>query len=470
MTGTASRMGRSSARYGLLAVLAASVVAVAVLALATPGTARLAAVPDAPPKTDPTGPNPLGSPAVEDTTAVTPPEDEQGPPEAAPEEPTVALPDGNEAAAGELIVNYDEDVAEAGQASLRQRSDATLENDFPEIDAEVVALPEAADTAEALRSEKERLEADPAVEHVDYNYVVEALWSPDDPYFRQGYQGNVRAVDALRAWNHTRGGTRVAVLDSGCSKAHYELNEGKVIAQTDKHYDDGLANDLNGHGTHVSSILAADTNNGIGIAGGAPGASILCAKVLGNDGLTTTDNIMEGMRWAREKGARVINMSLGGAGYQRSFSELTTSMYRRGIFVVAASGNDNAYREAAYPAAYPGVMGVGGTTRDGTERYLTEFGGSNWGPYVDIAAPGESIWGASITGKNDYALYNGTSMATPHVAAAGALLAAKGARAPDIFRSLQATADDRGARGRDDKFGHGLVDYHGAMLHYLRNR
>lgn len=277
-------------------------------------------------------------------------------------------------------------------------------------------------------------------------------------------------MDAPRAWNRSLGGTRVAVLDSGCYKGHLELNEGKVVAQTDKYYNDGIANDENGHGTHVTSILAADTNNGVGISGGAPGARILCAKVMSNSGSSTTDVVMEGMRWAKANGARVINMSLGGGSYQQSFADLTASMYSSGIFVVAASGNDNAYRRAYYPAAYPGVMAVAGTERDGTGRYLTQNGGSNWGPYVDIAAPGESIWGASISGSNGYVLYNGTSMATPHVAAAGAILASKGARAPAIFKSLRATADDRGARGRDNVYGSGLVDFHGGLLHYQQSR
>ena len=441
--------------------------AVAVLVMAAPGGARIAdATSDTPPAGGPAGPNPLGVPTVERESE---PVEEQGPPESVPEEPTVRLPDGTEAVADELIVNY-EDAVTAGRASLRQKTGATLEMSFPEIDAEVVALEEAAGTAGELEAEKAAFERDPAVEAVDYNYVVRAAWSPNDPYFRGGSQGNVHAVDALRAWNHSRGAARVAVLDSGCRKGHLELNEGKVVKQADLYYKDGVANDEYGHGTHVASILAADTNNGVGIAGGAPGARILCAKVLSNSGGSTSDVIMDGMRWAKANGARVINMSLGGAGYQRSFAELTDSMYEGGVFVVAAAGNDNAYRKAVYPAAYPGVMAVGGTERDGTGRYLTQNDGSNWGPYVDIAAPGEGIWGAAIGGNDRYVAYNGTSMATPHVAAAGAILASKGARPPEVFKSLRATADDRGARGRDDVYGSGLVDFHGGLLHYQRSR
>lgn len=382
----------------------------------------------------------------------------------------VTLPGGTEAAAGELIVGYEEGVTETGQADLRREASATLEKDFPEIDAEVVDLAHTAGTAEELAAEKARIEADPAVEYVDYNYVVRAAWSPNDPYYRGGSQANIRVVDAPRAWDRSRGGVRVAVLDTGCYRGHRELNGGKIVAQTDKYYGDGIADDRQGHGTHVASILAADTDNGIGIAGGAPAAQLLCAKVIGDGGTTTTDVVMDGMRWAKTNGAKVINMSLGGAGYQRSFDELATSMYESGVFVVAASGNDDAYTRAYYPAAYPDVMAVAGTTRDGTRRYATATGGSNWGPYVDIAAPGESIWGASIAGSDRYVLYSGTSMATPHVAAAGAILAARGARASDVFGSLLATAEDRGAVGRDDVYGAGLVGYHEGLLHYQGGR
>lgn len=466
MTNPISERTRPFARSALVILAAASVAALCLLVLAAPGGAQLGTIFDAPPRTDPTGPNPLGAPTVERATA---PMDEQGPSESVAAGRTVALPDGTEAVAGELIVNYENGVA-TRQSDLRRQAGATLKTDFPEIDAEVVALDEAAGTAGELEAKKAEIEADPAVESVDYNYVVRAAWSPNDPYFRGGYQANVRAVDAPRAWERSRGGARVAVLDSGCYRGHVELNEGKVVAQTDKYYGDGIANDERGHGTHVSSILAADTNNGAGIAGGAPGAQILCAKVLSNSGTSTTDVVMDGMRWAKANGARVVNMSLGGASYQRSFAELTASMYRSGVFVVAGAGNDNRYRGAYYPAAYPGVMAVAGTERDGTGRYLTANGGSNWGPYVDIAAPGEGIWGASISGPDRYVMYSGTSMATPHVAAAGAILASRGARAPAIFKSLRATADDRGARGRDDVYGSGLVDYHGGLLHYQRSR
>lgn len=142
----------------------------------------------------------------------------------------------------------------------------------------------------------------------------------------------------------------------------------------------------------------------------------------------------------------------------------------RGIFIVAAAGNENRYKEYDFPAAYAGVMAVAGTEKDGTGRYVTSRGGSNWGPYVDIAAPGESIWGARRGSRNKYTAENGTSSATPHVAAAGALLAAKGARSPQIKRAIIRTANDRGTPGRDNKFGHGLVDFDGSVNYYLKRK
>ncbi len=104
-------------------------------------------------------------------------------------------------------------------------------------------------------------------------------------------------------------------------------------------------------------------------------------------------------------------------------------------------------------------MAVAGTTRDGTQH-----GGSSRGPYVDIAAPGEDIRGAYVGNKEAYQTLSGTSMATPHVSAAAALLAAKGRSVEAIHRRLETSADDRGAQGRDNAFGHGLVDFHGSFV------
>ena len=424
---------------------------------------------DAPPLGEIAGDNPLGEPTVEDVSEPVAPADEQ-PPSAAPDEATVDAGAGDGLVdANELIVVYKEGTTQdqrltavngAGEASA----------DYPEISTSVVSVspPSAEATADerlsALDQAKAELAADPNVEAVEYDDAFEAVaWSPNDPRYRGGYQGNIRAVDAPRAWSYARGPTKVAVLDSGRYRGHVDLDGTKVVQQRDFAYNDPYADDRVGHGTHVASILAAQTNNGAGIVGGAPAAQIMCAKVTNDVGAATNSNILDGLSWALNNNAKVVNMSLAGGRHSRAIARLTLRMYNDQVFIAAAVGNDNQRQRVNYPAAYPGVMGVAGTERDGNGRYLTQNGGSNWGPYVDIAAPGESIWGAAVAYPNAYTMKSGTSMASPHVAAAGALLKARGYGAPFVHRQLTITADDRGPAGCDEYYGCGLVDFHGAV-------
>lgn len=382
-------------------------------------------------------------------------------------EKTIILPDGTEAVAGELLVNYRVDVSDSVRSDLRRRTDVELGQNYPELHVEAVDVEKNGTTLQQLATKKARIEADPAVESVDYNRVRRIAWSPDDELFRKGEQDNLKAVDAPQAWDISRGANvRVAVLDTGCFAGHPELDGGKVAAQTDVYYGDGVADDRNGHGTHVASVLAADTNNRLGIAGAAPEAKVLCAKVLSDSGTGNTRTLLAGLRWARDNGARVVNLSVVGGGYQESEARAFRDLHAGGIFVAAAAGNEYSYRKAVYPAAYPGVTAVTATRRDGTGRWVSGRYGSNRGPYIDVAAPGGSIWGAGV-GKPRYRQQSGTSLATPHVSAGAALLAAEGAGSAEITTAIRGAAVDRGANGRDDVFGYGLVNY-AAALHSVR--
>lgn len=212
------------------------------------------------------------------------------------EEPTVTLAGGREVVSEDLIVNYKRGTSEHMQNVVRKRLSTVLGEDYPEINTEVVELEKPATNARNLAAKKAQIEANPAVESVEYNQVYKVAWVPNDPLLRRGKQRNLRAVRAPKAWDRSRGGVRVAVLDSGCYRKHVELNERKIIRQTDVYYGNRLANDELGHGTHVSSILAADTNNRRGIAGGAPSAKILCAKVTSNTGKSSTRAQLAGLR------------------------------------------------------------------------------------------------------------------------------------------------------------------------------
>jgi serine protease len=221
---------------------------------------------------------------------------------------------------------------------------------------------------------------------------------------------------------------------------------------------DGSA-DEDGHGTHVAGIIGATANNAAGIAGLARGVAILPVRVLDGNGSGWNSDIAKGIVYAADRGAAVINLSLGSTSASATVRDAVAYANSKGSVVVAAAGNSRSSGSpTSYPAAFPNVIGVGAT--DSTNR-VASF--SNAGSYVDVAAPGVKI--LSTVPATGYANLSGTSMATPYVAAAAALLrAAKpAATTAQVAAALQSTAVDLGAAGRDNDFGYGLIDPQAAL-------
>ncbi|MGY2128371.1 S8 family serine peptidase [Blastococcus sp. SYSU DS0617] len=244
----------------------------------------------------------------------------------------------------------------------------------------------------------------------------------------------------------------VAVLDSGVAP-HEELVGALLPGRnfTDSPGGPTDSGDRDGHGTHVSGTVVADP--GSHVEGVAAGAKVLPVKVLGDDGWGESAWVADGIIWAVDQGADVINMSLGG----ESSSLMTQAIgYARskGVTVVASAGNDNT-SAPQYPAADAGVIAVAATEEFGDRAWF-----SNYGTYVDVAAPGVDIASTYPAELGSYEWLSGTSMAAPHVAGVVALMEAVApALTPDqVERALTGSATDLGAAGRDDLFGHGLVD------------
>ena len=280
-------------------------------------------------------------------------------------------------------------------------------------------------------------------------------------------QWALTAVHAEGAWASSTGtGEVVAVVDTGTDVTHPDL-AGQVlpgaefITQTSTSTGDG-SDDQNGHGTHVSGIVAALANNNMGVAGLAPGVRILPVRVLDEDGTGWSSDIARGIMWAADHGADVINLSLGSTADDANMKAAIAYAHdTKGVVVTAAAGNAGAGANATnYPAADPGVIAVASTTSTGARSSF-----SNYGSYVDIAAPGSTIMSTypmafSPSASVAYASMSGTSMASPYVAAAAALVRARyGLTDPDAVEArLEATALDLGTAGRDDQFGNGQVD------------
>jgi subtilisin family serine protease len=222
-----------------------------------------------------------------------------------------------------------------------------------------------------------------------------------------------------------------------------------------------LPYDDEGHGTVVSSIAAAETNNNLLIAGAAPRAKLMIVKVSSSDSIRSSD-LVEGIYYAAKNGADVLNMSLSGPTYSQAEMDALNFAISHGCLPVAAAGNDGT-TGLFYPAAYKGVMGI---SSYGPNRVISSF--SNWGSFVDLSAPGEDVPAITPSYQQNLpslALASGTSMSTPHVSAAAALTFSL---QPELIgrtveKLLIATAVDLGTVGLDDEYGYGAVNFYRAL-------
>ena len=332
-------------------------------------------------------------------------------------------------------------------------------------------------------------DAEPSVIYAEPNYyayasgkLVEPLaFRPNDPYFN--LQWNMTAIQAPQAWDISGGqGVLVAVLDSGIAYEDFDryqqapdLSSTSFVPGYDFLNDDSHANDDGGHGTHVAGTIAQSTDNGLGVAGVAFGATLMPIKVLDSRGQGSFDALAQGIMYAADQGARVINLSLSSRESSQLLADAIAYAIGKGTLVVAASGNSGGGVE--YPAAYDGVLAVGSVEfEQDRARY------SNFGPQIDVVAPGgdtaadrngdgypDGILQQTFKGNDatNFALYylEGTSMAAPHVSGLAAMLFALNptATADQVRHAIESTALDLGPSGRDNDYGYGLVQAASAL-------
>jgi thermitase len=366
-------------------------------------------------------------------------------------------PEGAPYVAGELLVAYEPGTSEEAEETVVRRLGARTLEDLPG-EVRRVSFPairrEASEAARerALARELGYLGHRAKVEAADYNYLREPSFMPNDP--RLGNQWGLTRTRFGGAWNDAKGdGAKVAIVDSGAYVEHPDI--GRIIGQRDFVEGDAVADDDNGHGTHVTGIAGALTDNGEGMAGGCFNCRLLIAKVMGATGFTTDSRIVEGINWSVNQGADVVNLSLGGSANSSVLRTAVNRAYGRDVVVVAAAGNEGT-NVPRYPAAYSKVIAVSATNANGG---LALF--SSRGDWVDLAAPGMNI--LSTNNSGGYDMQSGTSMSAPFVSGLAGLLASQGMSADSIRQRMEATAEDLGPAGDDPRYGHGRIDADNAV-------
>jgi thermitase len=366
-------------------------------------------------------------------------------------------PEGAPYVAGELLVAYEPGTSEEAEDTVVRQSGARTLQDLPG-EARLVSFPEirreASEAARerALAREQRDLEHKARVEAADYNYVREPYFTPNDP--RLGNQWGLTKARFRGAWNDAKGGgAKVAIVDSGVSSGHPDI--GKIAAQKDFVEGNAVADDDYGHGTRVTGIAGALTNNGKGVAGGCFKCGLLIAKVINANGSATDSRIISGIDWSVDQGADVVNLSLGGPANSSVLGAAVNDASNRGAVVVAAAGNERT-TQPQYPAAYSKAIAVSATDQGDGPAYF-----SSRGDWVDLAAPGTNILSARASGG--YGRDYGTSMSAPFVSGLAGLLASQGKSAYAIRQRMQETAVDLGPAGKDARFGHGRINADNAV-------
>jgi thermitase len=349
----------------------------------------------------------------------------------------------------EVLVRFKKSATDESILQCLSPADAAVLSSIEELNVRVVQIP-FGKVAESITA----ISVCPQVRYAEPNYMASiADTIPSDPNWSLQY-GLVN-IRAPQGWDYSTGSTAVtiAILDSGVDLSHADL-AAKIVPGYDFVNGDSIPQDDNGHGTHVAGIAAASGNNGIGIAGVSWGARIMPIKVLNAGGNGSFADVAAGIIWATNNGSQIINLSLGGASASTVLQDAVNYADGKGVLLVAAAGNTG-INFILYPARYPNVIAVGAV--DSTNNHA---GFSNYGPELDLVAPGAAIYSTTIGG---YGYNSGTSMAVPYVSGLAAILRGINSSPASITSEMESTALDLGAAGFDVSYGFGLIQLDTAL-------
>ncbi len=359
----------------------------------------------------------------------------------------------------EILVKFKDSATSNEVTEIHRKLGGRIKGTIPEINVQVIDVG-SKNVGEAVSA----YARDKRIDFVEPNFIASAL--VDDFYFGNQWAlnntgqktcntdgticttGTIDAdIDAPEAWEITTGspGVKIAILDSGIDQDHPDLM-GKILVN-ENFTGSATVDDNYGHGTHVSGTAAANTNNSLGVAGVGYQSSLMNVKVLGDDGYGAYSWIANGIIWAANNGADIINMSLGSNFKSTALESAVNYAWSKGVVIVAAAGN-SANSSKTYPAYYPNCIAVAATTNNDVKASF-----SSYGSWVDVAAPGENVYSTfpnhtfylqTVYGRsNNYDFGNGTSMSTPHVAGIAALIWAEypSLNNQEVRNRIEQTAD-----------------------------
>ena len=358
-------------------------------------------------------------------------------------------------AAREVLVRLDPKMSADEMAQKIARLHAEVIDQIAQVGMYHLLIPD----TDTVSSFIDKHQKDPRLQLLEPNPIVSVEpteQTPNDPFFRA--QWSLERIGAPQAWTHlpNHAGGIVAVIDSGVDPHHPEL-QGHLLSGKNLIDQNDDTTDQHGHGTAIAGIVAATTNNAIGMSGICPTCRILPVKVLNESGEGTYASVIAGIVWAADRHVEVMNLSLGSYGFSRMLADAVEYAYRSGAVLVAAGGNE-ATQAPLYPGALPNVLSVAAT--DIADNLWT---GSNYGSAIDLTAPGVRV--LSLDLHNSYMLATGTSFSAAQVSGVAALVRTKhpALKNTQVTQVLFQTADDLGEKGKDQFYGAGRINAARAM-------
>ncbi len=361
------------------------------------------------------------------------------------------------ASSGRILVGFKPGTPAVSRTAAHAATKARVKSRIHQIDVDVLEIP-AGRTAAGLLNAYLR---NPNVAFAEVDEVWRVESTPNDPLFWQQAQ-SVR-IGLPDAWKLTTGSPEVpiAILDSGVDLTHPDL-AGRFLPGYDFINSDADPSDDNGHGTAVAGIAAETGDNGIGYAGANWRSPIIPVKVATANGTVPWSSAAAGLVYAADHGARVANMSFSGASYSSSFMSAVDYALGKGVILCASSGNSGT-EAIQYPAAYPGVLGVGSMSVSTLSAFSTS------GPHVDVVAPGEGVPTTCLPNNSPYGeryfYFSGTSAASPYVAGVASLMVSMqpGLSPVQVADIIATSSTDFGDLGWDKQYGWGRINASGAV-------